>query len=369
MSGKKRQVPGWNEEVQPFRDTALFWHSIWVSCGKPLNPEVHNVMKRTRNVYHFQLCKCRRAENKIKRNKLLDACINGGSDIFAEIKKLRKCKPTEANKIDGETKDIPGHFKKIYSKLYNSVDDGDELLVIREQLESEIDDCSLIDVEKVTPEKVKEATTKLKANKSDPVCEFSSDCIKNAPDILFKHLLTVIQSVLVHSHVSLFLLLSTLVPIVKDKLGNICSSKNYRSIALGSLILKIFDWIVILLFGDTLKLDDLQFAYQKNCSTFMCTWLSIETISYFLRNGSEVFCCYMDNSKVFDMVKFSTLFTKLINLNLSKIFIRLLIAMYVNQSTNVRWNGIFSDIFPISNGVKQGMILSALCYCLYCSPF
>ena len=58
---------------------------------------------------------------------------------------------------------------------------------------------------------------------------------------------------------------------------------------------------------------------------------------------------------------------KLIALNLSKIFIRLLIVMYVNQSTNVRWNGVFSDIFPISNGVKQGMILSALFYCLYCS--
>ena len=48
--GKKRQVIGWNEEVWPFRDTALFWHSIWVSCGKPLNTEVHNIMKTTRNV-------------------------------------------------------------------------------------------------------------------------------------------------------------------------------------------------------------------------------------------------------------------------------------------------------------------------------
>ena len=70
----------------------------------------------------------------------------------------------------------------------------------------------------------------------------------------------------------------------------------------------------------------------------------------------------MDNSKAF-----STLFSKLIALHLSKIFIRLLIFMYVNQSTNVRWNGVFSDTFSILNGVKQGMILSALFYCLYCS--
>ena len=113
---------------------------------------MHNIRKRTRNVYHYHLRKCQRAENKIKRNKLLDACINGGSDIFVEIKKLRKCKPTVANKIDGETKDIPGHFAKIYRELYNSVDDGDQLSAIREELELGIDEASLDDVDKVTGE-------------------------------------------------------------------------------------------------------------------------------------------------------------------------------------------------------------------------
>ena len=73
----------------------------------------------------------------------------------------------------------------------------------------------------------------------------------------------------------------------------------------------------------------------------------------------------MDMTKAFDLVKFSVLFKKLVEKNLPLIFIRLLIFMYVNQSTNVRWNGVFSDIFSILNGVKQGMILSALFYCLY----
>ena len=55
-------------------------------------------------------------------------------------------------------------------------------------------------------------------------------------------------------------------------MGDITSSNNYRSIALSSLILKIFDWIIIILFGEILGLDDLQFSYQKNCSTTMCTF-------------------------------------------------------------------------------------------------
>ena len=41
----------------------------------------------TCNVYHYQLRKCRRTEDIIKRNKLLDPCINNNGDLFEEIKK------------------------------------------------------------------------------------------------------------------------------------------------------------------------------------------------------------------------------------------------------------------------------------------
>ena len=115
----------------------------------------------------------------------------------------------------------------------------------------------------------------------------------------------ILQAILTHSHVSLFLLLAVLVPIVKDKLGDVSSSKNYRSIAISSLILKIFDWLVILLFGATFGLDDLQFSYQSGVSASMCTWLAVETIGYFTRNGGEVFTCQTDKTKAFDLVQHS----------------------------------------------------------------
>ena len=41
------------------------------------------------------------------------------------------------------------------------------------------------------------------------------------------------------------LLLSTLVPIPKNKRGNKCDSNNYRQIAISSLIGKIFDTIIL----------------------------------------------------------------------------------------------------------------------------
>ena len=322
-------------------------------------------MKHSRNKYHYEVRKCRKAEESIRKNKLLDACFNGGGDLFEEIKKMKKTKETVANSIDGVYENIPEHFNEIYKNLYNSVGDSAELIEIRDEIESKVNLGSLEDVKKVTPEIIKEATANLRNSKSDPVFDFDSDCLKNAPDVLYSHIATLMRMFLIHSHVSCYLLLATLVPLIKDKLGDLSSSKNYRSIAISSLVLKIFDWVIILLFGVCLGLDDLQFAYQAKVSTTMCSWVVIETVNYFLRNGSEVYSCLCDMSKAFDLVKHSVLFRKLMTSGISMIFLRLLLCVYLLQSANVRWNGKSSSFFPLTNGVKQGAVLSAILYCYY----
>ena len=361
----KPNLPGWSDEIATFRDDAYFWHQVWISSGKQLNTDIHLLMKKSRNVYHYQIRKLKKAKDTIAKNKFLEACLDGQKNIFQEIKKLRKEQPTVANSMDGVENDIPNHFKSIYSDLYNSVEDSEELLALQDSINERINVSSLYDVRKVSPEVVKEAAHNLQDSKTDPCYNFSSDCIKNGPDILFKHLSIIIQAFLIHGSVTLFLLLATLVPIVKDKLGKFDESKNYRSIAMSCLILKIFDWIILLLFSDSLSLDDLQFAYQSRSSTSMCTWAAIETINYFSKNGSDVFTCLMDMTKAFDMVKHSLLFKKLLSAGLPKIFVRLLLYIYINQFANVRWNGSFSSIFSISNGVRQGAILSGIFYCFY----
>ena len=67
----------------------------------------------------------------------------------------------------------------------------------------------------------------------------------------------------------------------------------------------------------------------------------------------------------FDLVKHSLLFKKLLTKGLPAILVRLLFFMYTVQTTNVRWGNELSDYFRISNGVKQGGVLSAILYCFY----
>ena len=97
----------------------------------------------------------------------------------------------------------------------------------------------------------------------------------------------------------------------------------------------------------------------------MCTWTAVETISYFLRNGSEVFSCLMDMTKAFDLVRHSIMFRKIMSGGLPLIFVRIIIFIYVNQTANVRWNSIFSSSFFMKNGIRQGAVLSAIFYCVY----
>ena len=87
--GKDTPIASWESEVEPFKKDAYFWHAVWMSAGRPLNTTLHRIMQRTRNVYHLQIRKCKNMTNILKKNTLLNACVNGKGDIFTEIRKLR----------------------------------------------------------------------------------------------------------------------------------------------------------------------------------------------------------------------------------------------------------------------------------------
>ena len=98
---------------------------------------------------------------------------------------------------------------------------------ILNKIDNDLTDDALKDVEKINIVTLKEALQKIKPNKSDPYFDFSSDFLKNGPELLMKHLELMVKTFLIHGHVSAILLFATLVPIIKDKLGDLCSSKNY----------------------------------------------------------------------------------------------------------------------------------------------
>ena len=89
----------------------------------------------------------------------------------------------------------------------------------------------------------------------DALFKFQLDCLINGPPELIQHVTYLIRSYITHGTVPCFILLCTLLPLVKDNLGDITSSENYRAIASGSLLLKLLNHVILLLEGDKLECD------------------------------------------------------------------------------------------------------------------
>ena len=361
-----KSTAGWKTYVEPYQEKARFWYSIWLSAGKPLNTVLHNIMKKNRNQFHYQIRKCKRVENFLINQKLIENCLDDNNDLFKEIKRQRGPDTSENVTIDGASGDnIPNKFAEVYEELYNRENDEESVSAMLDSINIKLGEDSFEEIDKINSNLIKEAVKNIQASKSDPNYEFTSDFLKHAPDILYEHLARIIKSFLIHGHVTQSLLLASLVPLVKDKLGDLCSSSNYRSIAISSLILKLLDWVIILQYGHLLKLDDFQFGFQKNNSTSLCSWMAFETIDLYIRNGSTVFGALMDCTKAFDTVVHSKLFKKLLEASVPAIIVRLLIHIYRAQTAEVRWKGQSSEEFKISNGVRQGAVLSPVLFCFY----
>ena len=79
----------------------------------------------------------------------------------------------------------------------------------------------------------------------------------------------------------------------------------------------------------------------------------LQTVDYYLQNGSQCYVMLLDASKAFDRVEYTRLFKLLRARGLCPRVLRLLAVMYTNQHMTVQWNGTKSDVFKCSNGVKQ----------------
>jgi hypothetical protein len=168
-----------------------------------------------------------------------------------------------------------------------------------------------------------------------------------------------------HGHTANDLLYSTIVSIPKNLRSSLCSSDNYRGIALCCSICKLLDLVVLDRFGKYLYTSDLQFGFKSGHSTTLCTAIYIETIDYYLRRNSDVFSCLLDASKAFDKVHYGKLFKLLIKRQVPFLIIRLLYDGYTRQQVSVSWDNSKSRFFGVTNGVKQGGVLSPILFIVY----
>ena len=362
--------PGWNEHCESLRQSSIFWHHIWLECGRPHNGQIANVMRNARARYHYAVRWLKRNENQLRNEKLASDLINNRTrDYWSEIKAIKgnnRCVPLS---MDNEYSDsnIADIFANKYEKLYNSIGfDNNDMDLLKDIIDSKIDNSELnLSSCNISVNDVDIAVKSLNKGKSDGASDLTSDHIINGCKSLNVHISMLLSSMLKHGASPNILRTACMIPIPKNKKGNLCDSNNYRAIALISCISKIFDLIILNKYNKNMATSDMQFGFKDGCSTNTCTFVMKETISYYVNNGSHVYAAFLDATKAFDRINYCRLFKLLLKREIPPCIIRLIMTMYTNQQMFVKWNDSISKFFDVSNGVKQGGVLSPILFCIY----
>ena len=211
----------------------------------------------------------------------------------------------------------------------------------------------------ITVDEIEVAISQLEKNKSCGI-----DAIIYAEHLLYcsRRLLPLlamcISSLFIYGFLPDSMLSVVLVPVIKNKSRRINDSDNYRPIALASIVSKVAEKVILNRTSEFLLTTCNQFGFKNKLGTDMCIYALKEIVENHRSHNGSMFMGFLDASKAFDRLKHSTLFRKLIYRRVPNYIVRIMMYWYANQTMCVRWSGIVSQGFHVTNGVRQGGILS-----------
>jgi len=88
-------------------------------------------------------------------------------------------------------------------------------------------------------------------------------------------------------------------------------------------------------------------------------------VSDYVNKGNMVNLCAIDLSKAFDKVNHNALYIKMMKRFIPALLLDLIINLFSDCVTCVKWDNAFSNFFRIMFGVRQGSVLSPILFALY----
>ena len=358
---RNTNVPGWTDYVSDIYDFSKETRSLWLSHGKPRQGPIYHLHMKTKMKVKYAIRFVKKNEAQLRKDSLAKKLSNCSSkEFWKEIQSINNSNTPLPEVIDNVSgaHNILNIWKDHYSNLFNTLKkclyDSNKYI-----LQSSYQDVM------VTIDEVRWAISKLELNKACGLDKIYAEHLKYASDCILPLLSICITSMFIHGYLPETLMSVVLVPIIKDKTGKISSKDNYRPIALASIMSKLVERIILERIETCLQTSSNQFGFKRNHGTDQCIFVLKDIIDIYTKFSSRVSVCFLDASKAFDRINHNVLFEKLRKRGICGYLLRILVYWYESQTMCVRWGNLISESFTVSNGVRQGGILSPRFFSVY----
>ncbi|XP_045447686.1 uncharacterized protein LOC123656007 [Melitaea cinxia] len=302
--GGGSRVVGWNKHVSDAHRVARTSFTKWVLYGKPKSGLIYHEMVESRRKFKSQLKWCQDHQEQLKMDILVKKHCNGDFRGFWRETSKTNFRPGLPVSVDGSSapKDIANIFRANFCVKSHV---GPMMEVHNADMNEKGDRISFL------PEDIYKVIRQMDRGKSPGHDGLSIEHLQHAGPLIFKLLALFYSLCVVHSYLLDDLMKTVVVPVVKNKTGNLADKHNYRPISLATIMAKVFDGLLNAQLRKHIKLHDNQFGFRPHLSTESAILCLKHTVKYYTNRKTPVYACFLDLSKAFDLVVYDLLWKKL----------------------------------------------------------
>jgi len=240
------QKPYWYPELQELKQASIDAYNLWKLCDKPRSGIVNRL--RLENKYKYKLAIRELSYRKDQEfdDDLSDLYLRKSMDkLWVKWNSKFSKKSLSADYVDGchEDEEIANTFSKHFSSYqlnssyFNSTQFDDCFKCVQSLMMSELLNIpaqsypSLFDVSDV-----EKALSCLKFGKAGGFDGFTKESIAYCHPVILIQLEILYNLICIHGSVPDDFGIGIVVPVVKDRLGNLCVSDNYRPVTLSPFV-------------------------------------------------------------------------------------------------------------------------------------
>jgi len=361
----------WDEELDILKEDSVKANRLWIAAGKPRQGSVFDKRQCTRLQYRRRLREAQRSTDEMYTNELHEALLRKQGPTFWKCWRSKFESDKKCIEVDGcvDSNIIADKFADYFSMCFSCNNRGQYEKLEKEYYKMREHYHGLPPVTDIgfDTELVSKTISELKRGKAADIDGLTSEHLLFSHPILPVIISRLFQLILRTQYIPNSFKCSYIVPIPKPKDTRIkaMTCDDFRGIAITPILCKVFEYCLLDKFQSLLTTEDNQFGFKKGRGCTHAIYNCRNIVDYFVSSGNTVNICALDLSKAFDKVNHHALFIKLMKRNIPVKLLLLIENLFCHCCSCIKWNNVWSNIFYINLGVRQGSVLSPFLFAIY----